>query len=44
MLPMPRRAADAVLIEDVGREAGYVPVAVPVPLAERFAWALAPRA
>ena len=38
------RAADAVLIEDVGREAGYMPVAVPAPLAGRFAWALAPRA
>lgn len=37
------RAADAVLIEDVGREAGYVPVTVPTPLASKFAWALAPR-
>ena len=37
------RSADAVLIEDVGREAGYVPVAVPAPLADRSAWALAPR-
>jgi hypothetical protein len=37
------RAADAVLIEDVGREAGYVPVAVPAALAGRSAWALAPR-
>ena len=37
------RAADAVLIEDVGREAGYTPVAVPTPLASKFAWALAPR-
>ena len=37
------RAADRVLIEDVGREAGYVPVAVPTPLANKFAWALAPR-
>ena len=37
------RAADAVLIEDVGREAGYMPVAVPGPLADRFAWALAAR-
>jgi len=38
------RAADAVLIEDVGREAGYAPVAVPPALAGKFAWALAPRA
>ena len=37
------RAADAVLIEDVGREAGYTPVPVPTPLAGKFAWALAPR-
>ena len=37
------RAADRVLIEDVGREAGYVPVKVPAPLANEFAWALAPR-
>ena len=37
------RAADAVLIEDVGREAGYVPVAVPGPLASSQSWALAPR-
>jgi hypothetical protein len=37
------RAADAVLIEDVGREAGYVPVAVPTSLAGEYAWALAPR-
>jgi hypothetical protein len=37
------RAADAVLIEDVGREAGYLPVPVPAALAGRFAWALAPR-
>ena len=37
------RAADAVLIEDVGREAGYTPVAMPTPLAGKFAWALAPR-
>jgi hypothetical protein len=37
------RAADAVLIEDVGREAGYTPVAVPTPLMGKFAWALAPR-
>jgi hypothetical protein len=38
------RAADRVLIEDVGREAGYIPVAVPAPLANEFAWALARRA
>lgn len=38
------RAADALLIEDVGREAGYAPVAVPGALASEFAWALAPRA
>jgi hypothetical protein len=38
------RTADAVLIEDVGREAGYTPVAVPTPLAGKLAWALAPRA
>jgi hypothetical protein len=37
------RAADAVLIEDVGREAGYAPVAVPPALAGKSAWALAPR-
>jgi len=37
------RSADAVLIEDVGREAGYRPVAVPTPLAGPFSWALAPR-
>jgi hypothetical protein len=43
------RSADAVLIEDVGREAGYVPVAVPPPLARMLhktaarGWALAPR-
>jgi hypothetical protein len=37
------RAADAVLIEDVAREAGYAPVTVPAPLAGEFAWALAPR-
>lgn len=37
------RAADAVLIEDVGREAGYVPVRVPASLVSKFAWALAPR-
>ena len=37
------RAADAVLIEDVGREAGYTSVAVPTRLAGNFAWALAPR-
>jgi len=38
------RAADAVLIEDVGREAGYTPVPVPVSLAGPFSWAVAPRA
>lgn len=38
------RAADRVLIEDVGREADYVPAAVPARLASEFAWALAPRA
>ena len=50
------RSADAVLIEDVGREAGYVPVAVPATLADMLAgtqrrdsgealsWVLAPRA
>jgi hypothetical protein len=37
------RAADAVLIEDVGREAGYVPVAAPKALAGKLTWALAPR-
>lgn len=37
------RAADAVLIEDVGREADYVPVPVPTALAGPFTWALAPR-
>ena len=37
------RSADAALIEDVGREAGYTPAAVPAPLAGKFAWALAPR-
>ena len=31
------RSADAVLIEDVGREAGYVPVAVPATLADMLA-------
>jgi hypothetical protein len=48
------RSADAVLIEDVAREAGYAPVAVPAPLAAMLAgtqgpdrgqalgWALAP--
>jgi hypothetical protein len=36
------RAADALLIEEVGREAGYVPVAVPAGLGPR-GWALAPR-
>ena len=50
------RSADAVLIEDVGREAGYAPVAVPASLADTLAgtrggdrgealgWVLAPRA
>ena len=38
------RSADAVLIEDVGREAGYMPAAVPTPLADEFTWAVAPRA
>jgi hypothetical protein len=38
------RSADALLIEEVGRETGYVPVAVPAPLANQFAWALALRA
>jgi hypothetical protein len=38
------RAADAVLIEDVGREAGYTAVPVPIQMANRFTWALAPRA
>jgi hypothetical protein len=37
------RAADAVLIEDVGREAGYPTVPVPISLAGRSTWALAPR-
>jgi hypothetical protein len=37
------RAADAMLIEDVGREAGYVPVAAPKALAGSHVWALAPR-
>jgi hypothetical protein len=37
------RSADAVLIEDVGREAGYTPVPVSAQLASKFAWALAPR-
>jgi hypothetical protein len=43
------RSADAVLIEDVAREAGYVPVAVPPALAGMLhktsarGWALAPR-
>ena len=43
------RSADAVLIEDVAREAGYVPVAVPPKLARMLhktsarGWALAPR-
>jgi hypothetical protein len=44
------RAADAVLIEDVAREAGYAPVEVPPALARiahktsARSWALAPRA
>ena len=44
------RAADAVLIADVAREAGYAPVAVPPTLARMVhktsarSWALAPRA
>ena len=37
------RSADAVLIEEVGREAGYTAVPVPTPLAGPFSWALAPR-
>ena len=43
------RSADAVLIEDVGREAGYVPAAVPPAIARLLhtrsarPWALAPR-
>lgn len=43
------RSADALLIEDVAREAGYVPVAVPPKLAGMLyktsarGWALAPR-
>jgi hypothetical protein len=43
------RSADAVLIEDVAREAGYLPVAVPPKLAGMLyktsarGWALAPR-
>lgn len=36
------RSADALLIEDVGREAGYVPVATPASLGAS-GWALAPR-
>ena len=36
------RHADALLIEDVGREAGYTPVSQS--LDARFGWALAPRA
>jgi hypothetical protein len=35
------RSADTLLIEDVAREAGYVPVATPASLAA--GWALAPR-
>jgi hypothetical protein len=44
------RSADAVLIEDVGREAGYVAISVPPGIAELLhsksarPWALAPRA
>lgn len=38
------RSADAVLIEDVGREAGYLPAPVPSSLKNKYAWALAPRA
>ena len=44
------RAADAVLIEDIAREAGYTPVPVPPGLARMVhktsarSWALAPRA
>ena len=43
------RSADAVLIEDAGREAGYVPVPVPAAIAQLLhaksarPWALAPR-
>ena len=37
------RAADALLIEEVAREAGYRPVAAPASLG-KFGWALAPRA
>ena len=36
------RHADALLIEEVGREAGYAPVAAPAGLG-RFGWVLAPR-
>ena len=36
------RSADALLFEDVAREAGYRPVAAPASLG-RFGWALAPR-
>ena len=36
------RHADALLIEDVGREAGYRPVTAPASLG-RHGWALAPR-
>ena len=36
------RRADALLIEDVGRESGYVPVAAPAGLGAH-GWALAPR-
>lgn len=37
------RHADALLIEEVGREAGYVPVSAPRSLG-RFGWVLAPKA
>jgi hypothetical protein len=36
------RSADSLLIEEVAREAGYVPVAAPTGLG-RSGWALAPR-
>jgi hypothetical protein len=37
------RSADALLLEEVGREAGYRPVAAPAGLGA-WGWALAPRA
>jgi hypothetical protein len=37
------RSADAMLINDVGREAGYASVPLPAALAGRFSWARAPR-